>query len=315
MHPAASVIIFTVISGLGYGLIITLSLAELFALAPLSGFDIAFGLTLALCLVAGGLLSSLFHLGHPERAWRALSQWRSSWLSREGVAAILSMLPPMGIIFVALFPENFAIPSFLIHILFALSGVLALVTIFSTAMIYRSLRTIDAWFNNWVPIGFLVLALAGGSLLATAIIFSTHGEAGSLPLLSLIFVGLSMTVKISYWQNINRRPSVSSIETALGVQNTREVKQFVPPHSGENYLMQEMGFRIARKHAAKLRKLCVVLGFVGSLVLLLPVLFEFNGVATASLWLAVIAMVFGLFIERWLFFAEAKHTVGLYYGR
>jgi hypothetical protein len=52
-------------------------------------------------LVSLGLLSSTFHLGHPERAWRAFSQWRSSWLSREGVAAVATYLPA-GLLFLAL---------------------------------------------------------------------------------------------------------------------------------------------------------------------------------------------------------------------
>ncbi len=48
---------------------------------------------LALVLIGGGLLSSTLHLGNPQRAWRALSQWRSSWLSREGVMAMLTFVP------------------------------------------------------------------------------------------------------------------------------------------------------------------------------------------------------------------------------
>ncbi|MGB0557553.1 MAG: dibenzothiophene desulfurase, partial [Paracoccaceae bacterium] len=35
-------------------------------------------------------------------------------------------------------------------------------------------------------------------------------------------------------------------------------------------------------------------------------------------WIALVALiahVAGLFISRWLFFAQAEHVVGLYYGR
>ena len=93
MHPALSVIVFSTASGAGYGL-----LALLGILAPLDVVpeDRTFGfiaLALALAAITGGLLASLFHLGHRERAWRALSQWRSSWLSREGVAAIATYVP------------------------------------------------------------------------------------------------------------------------------------------------------------------------------------------------------------------------------
>ena len=48
---------------------------------------------LALGLISAGLLSSAGHLGRPERAWRAFSQWRSSWLSREGVASVATFVP------------------------------------------------------------------------------------------------------------------------------------------------------------------------------------------------------------------------------
>ena len=86
MHPAWSIIFFTSASGLGLGLAgwIVLGILDLSRFAHLlfvSGFT--FG------LIVAGLLSSTLHLGHPERAWRALSQWRSSWLSREGVLAII----------------------------------------------------------------------------------------------------------------------------------------------------------------------------------------------------------------------------------
>ncbi|MGE0726177.1 MAG: DmsC/YnfH family molybdoenzyme membrane anchor subunit, partial [Alphaproteobacteria bacterium] len=93
MHPALSVIVFTTASGAGYGLLALLGLLAPFGLVPASTW---FGLAatgLALVAVAGGLLSSTLHLGHPERAWRAMSQWRSSWLSREGLAAVVSFFP------------------------------------------------------------------------------------------------------------------------------------------------------------------------------------------------------------------------------
>ena len=91
MHPAASVILFTVTSGMGYGLLALLAvLGSLGVLPPDPGLGLA-GFGTALALITAGLLASIFHLGHPERAWRALSQWRTSWLSREGVLAIMSL--------------------------------------------------------------------------------------------------------------------------------------------------------------------------------------------------------------------------------
>src|SRR5690606_16348531 len=80
VHPAASVILFTTTSGAGYGLLALLGLLGPAGLVPQGRWFGFAGLGLALALVTAGLLASTFHLGRPERAWRAVSQWRSSWL-------------------------------------------------------------------------------------------------------------------------------------------------------------------------------------------------------------------------------------------
>ena len=53
-----------------------------------TAFGWMFGLIAGAVLVAVGVIASLWHLGKPARVWRAFSQWRSSWMSREGVFAI-----------------------------------------------------------------------------------------------------------------------------------------------------------------------------------------------------------------------------------
>jgi ferredoxin len=101
MHPAYSVIFFTTASGAGYGLWFWLGLRIAAEGLPDPAWPGVATLVLGGVLVSLGLLSSTFHLGHPERAWRAFSQWRSSWLSREGVAAVATYLPA-GALFLAL---------------------------------------------------------------------------------------------------------------------------------------------------------------------------------------------------------------------
>src|SRR5260221_648142 len=99
MHPALSVILFTTASGAGYGLLILLAVFAALGLLPAHpGFGLA-AFVVALGLISFGLAASTFHLGHPERAWRAFSQWRSSWLSREGVASVATYLPALGFAF------------------------------------------------------------------------------------------------------------------------------------------------------------------------------------------------------------------------
>src|SRR6267142_2766206 len=93
MHPAFSVIFFTTASGAGYGLLALVGVLAPLGLVPSDGRFGAAALGFAFVLITAGLLSSTLHLGHPERAWRAFSQWRSSWLSREGVASVLTYAP------------------------------------------------------------------------------------------------------------------------------------------------------------------------------------------------------------------------------
>ena len=88
MHPALSVIFFTTLSGAGYGLLAWLAIASL--VGGLPGPVRIVATLIALVLASAGLLASFWHLGKPMRAWRAFSQWRTSWLSREGVAAVLT---------------------------------------------------------------------------------------------------------------------------------------------------------------------------------------------------------------------------------
>ena len=142
MNPAYSVILFTTASGAGYGLLALLGLVG-FNHGPVSVF--AFGVTaiiIALGLITTGLLSSTFHLGHPERAWRALSQWRSSWLSREGVAAVVTYVP--AVLFGATWTDIIHAPV-LIGPLGVITGIMCVITVFCTAKIYSTLTTIRAW--------------------------------------------------------------------------------------------------------------------------------------------------------------------------
>ena len=93
MHPAYSVILVTTASGAGYGLLVWLGVLSAIDALPADRWFGFAGLALSLGLISVGLLASTFHLGHPERAWRAFLQWRSSWLSREGAAAVATYVP------------------------------------------------------------------------------------------------------------------------------------------------------------------------------------------------------------------------------
>src|SRR5271165_2264139 len=93
MHPARSIVFFTTASGAGFALLMLLGLGAPLGLLPDSGWFAFAALAVGTALATAGLGSSALHLGRPERAWRAFSQWRSSWLSREGVFAVLTFVP------------------------------------------------------------------------------------------------------------------------------------------------------------------------------------------------------------------------------
>lgn len=312
MDPAYSVILFTSSSGAGYGLIAWLALARLTGLWEISPVAALVSCLVALALISTGLLSSTFHLGHPERAWRAMSQWKTSWLSREGVFAILAY--PAALVFTAgwIWPK---ISPAMMNASAALTLVLALVTVISTGMIYASLKTIPRWHNHWVVPVYVALAAASGGLLFS-VVLAVSDAASTVSLVAVLGVLLiSWQIKWLYWRFIDKQQPESTTGTATGLGHLGTVTQLEAPHTSENYLLKEMGFQVARKHAIKLRRMAMNIG------LILPAILLILATATAGalqLALLVIALAFGLsgvVIERWLFFAEARHAVTLFYGR
>ncbi len=312
MHPALSVIIFTTASGAGYGLLALVGALAPFGMLPADRWFGLAAIGLALLLVTGGLLSSTVHLGHPERAWRAVTQWRSSWLSREGVAALLTYIPAglFGIGWVFLERTDG---------LFALCGVLAaamaVVTVYCTGMIYASLKPIHQWCNAHVVPGYMALALMTGTLWLNALLHIWSQPHLIVSLVAIAAIPLTVWLKERYWRFIDTTAASSTPETAIGLFGRGKVRMLESPHTEENYLLREMGFAIARKHALKLRRLSLGIGFALPLALtLLASLLGGTAGALAAVAAALLAMA-GVLLERWLFFAEAKHTVTLYYGK
>jgi DMSO reductase anchor subunit len=300
MNPAFSVIVLTTASGAGYGMLVWLGVLNLFGALPQQHWFGVVAALLALALSAAGLLASTFHLGHPERAWRAVSQWRSSWLSREGVLGLLTNLP--GVAFAGAW--WFGGPTIVIGLVAALCG---LATVASQAMIYASLKPIRQWYNSYVLPNFLLLSLYSGSVWLAAV-----GAGTTVAIIAMVLAVVSAAVKWSYWRFIDAAEPIATIESATGLGSIGRVRPLESPHTEENYLLREMGYVIGRKHAAKLRLIALVIGFVVPVVLL-AIGLAVAGVVCAAI--AALAALIGIYIERWLFFAEATHTVTLYYDR
>ncbi|WP_299423027.1 DmsC/YnfH family molybdoenzyme membrane anchor subunit [uncultured Shimia sp.] len=288
MHPAPSVIVFSTLSGLGFGLLFWLGIDT----NPPTGLPAFIFFAVAYALSVGGLISSTFHLGHPERAWRAFTQWRSSWLSREGVSAVFALLT-MGI---------YAIDLIFLQIhataLGLIGAALALFTVFTTSMIYAQLDTVPRWKTPFTPALYLSLSLAGGALLSGRV---------NMAILLLVIAAIFQFI---WWQRGDAALSDSGTDlgTATGLGERGTVRSMAHPHTAPNYLVKEFIFVIGRKHAQKLRRIAFGLTFVLPIIcLLLP----FSHVLAI---IAVLSHVAGVATSRWLFFAEAEHVVGLYYG-
>lgn len=287
MHPASSVIIFSTLSGAGFGLLAFLG----------TGFVAVTGLTafwyfvLAYLLAVGGLLASTFHLGHPERALKAFSQWRSSWLSREGISAVATL------VIMALYGAGLVFFDQALVPLGILGAAGALFTVLTTAMIYTQMKTVPRWRHWSTPVLFVTLAVTGGAIF------------GGLRLTAMVLLVLALIVQGLWWLWAKDRfaNATTTIATATGLgPGTR---QFSPPHTGGSYLLKEMVHVIGRKHAQRLRVIAVILGFALPLAIL---------ALCSATWAAIAAGLVhltGVFAARWLFFAEAEHVVGLYYGR
>jgi DMSO reductase anchor subunit len=317
MHPAFSVIFFTTLSGAGYGLLVWTALA---ALLRQPSRPLLVSLLLALVLVTIGLLSSMAHLGKPQRAWRAFSQWRTSWLSREGVASLLTYLPAL-LLGLALLPGMIAadangvsagLNAFGTTIAIALIAC-ALATVWCTAMIYASLKPIPAW-RHWLVLPvYLLFALYCGGLVHAAIA-GWHGvSVGNMAGFAAMVAAIALAAcKLHYWRDIDRTPLPATRGAAVGLPD-RDVTVFERPHTESNYLTREMAFVVARKHSRALRTLALLSFALVPLLCMLPVWLLVHVDAAPWFTLAATAAIAGAFVERWLFFAEAKHLVTLYY--
>jgi DMSO reductase anchor subunit len=311
LKPTFSVICFTVSSGAGLGLLALLALGDVLAHAFPSGVLIQ-GIGVALALVAAGLASSALHLAKPANAWRAFSRFRTSWLSREAVFA--AALFPVAIGYGALvWAGNDSAWRAMAAVGVAL---LSWAVLFSTAMIYASLKPIRQWHNGWTPVNYLLLGHWSGAilLLGFARAYLTHER--SFAWLAGILGVAALIAKLAQSRSVAAGDALT-LERAIGVREgvhppgmtVARARLFDVGHSHGTFLTNEFGFALARRNAVALRVVALSAG------LIVPAAWIISGSAsTAIACFAAIACLSGLLAERWLFFAEAQHTVRLYHG-
>jgi sulfite dehydrogenase (quinone) subunit SoeC len=287
MHPAPSVIMFSVLSGLGFGFLAFLGWG---AVQP-AGWAAFFQWGLGYGLAVAGLLAATFHLGNRKNALKAFSQWQTSWLSREAWASVatLVILAPMALSGIF----GLGLP----RLIGQIGGLLALATVLTTGMIYAQIKAVPRWHHWLTPVMFLGFAIAGGAML------SGRGWAP----VALLAVG---GILLSLWRVGDGAfaRAGQTVGTATGLDRLGIPSVFEPAHTSSNYLMREMIFVVGRRHAAKLRIIALVLASIlPAAILLLPL-------GTTGVAVATILHLAGALAARWLFFAQAEHVVGLYYG-
>lgn len=317
MKPALSVVMFTVLAGAGLGTLVVVGVMDLTAvvLGRANGLALPRVAIVGLTLVVAGLLSSTLHLGNPRNAWRSLSRVRTSWLSRE--AAVALVLLPVATLWIALLYLDTL--RGLRALLAAGTIALAWTTLYCTAMIYASLKPIRQWHTPRVPLGYALIAHFSGAVLVIGAL-RAYGEpsAGLTVLTALLLVGTALA-KVDYYRYIGSERGRLTIEDAIGVAHGVGPRAAAPTmmrarlldvgHSRGTFLTDEFVYALPPARRIALR-----------------VLFWCAGIAVPALWLALgidhwhgaalVALVSlgGIVAERWLFFAEARHTVRLYHG-
>jgi sulfite dehydrogenase (quinone) subunit SoeC len=307
MNPALSVILLTTLIGAAQGLFLALYAAELTGFGS-AGFVpegravLALGGGLAVVLSGLGLVASFFHLGHPERAWRAAAMWRTSWLSREVIALPLFMASTFvwgGAHWLGLGGTAW---------LGGLAALLCLALFVCTAMIYASIRFLQEWASALTLVNYLLLGCASGATLATwlasvgapELVRAYSIAALLLTLAALLFRAASLV------RNARLRPR-STLQSAIGIKHPH-ISQRAQGFMGGSFNTREF---FHGKGAPLLRS---VKWFFLATAFALPLLMLALGPASST-WLALAFGVqfVGLLAERWFFFAQANHPQNLYY--
>ena len=306
MHPALSVIFFTVTAGAGYGVLFLLGISRLTGLTPDASPDqVTLMGVVGLVLVTAGLLSSTFHLANPKNAWRSFVRFRTSWLSREAVFAVLFY--PVCLIWLAcdFFMGNTTTTNFL----GLLTAFLCIVILICTGMIYASLKTIRQWHTALTPVNFVLLGLLLGALILGFMLASQGLSTATLMSVALGVVVLAALAKIVYFYWIGQ-PAGPTINTALGFTRAT-VRLLDVGNSSDTFHNKEFGYQVDKVKLIWLRTISMILMALLPLLLISGV---FGDVGSSTLLLAALSAYAGVFVERWLFFAEARHVVNLYHG-
>lgn len=322
MNPAFSVIFLTTLIGAAQGLFLALFTAQsyaLFNLLPVQSSQAFYapGTLLVLVLSALGLLSSFFHLGRPERAWRSAAMWRTSWLSREVI-----VLPAfMGVAFlygvahyIGWKPTLVTLPDGIVIDATVVLGILGTVVAFAlficTAMIYACLPFLREWHSPLTVFNYILLGGASGFTLAAVFSTTTAPEltrfyaSWALIITLLAFVSRAASLR----RNSRLKPK-STLQTAIGIKHPRIVQKSAG-FMGGSFNTREFFHGKSRATLRAVKWVFLIAVFVLPVALLAAALWSNSA---GALPVALAMQYLGLLAERWFFFAQANHPQNLYY--
>lgn len=321
MNPAFSVIFLTTLIGAGQGLFLALYTGESYAVLKLlpeqhDDFYI-YGSALSVLLLIAGLVASIFHLGHPERAWRSAARWRTSWLSREVLVlpAVITAVAVYGLLHylgwdLDVIGIKTNVPGALTLLVGTAGMILTFALFICTAMIYACIKFLQEWATPLTVVNYTLLGTASGFTLATA--FASHYAPGltdfyGIWTLVITFAALISRVA-SLIRNARLRP-ISTLRSAIGVRHST-IRQLAQGFMGGSFNTREF-FHGAVPWVFKSIKWIFLL-----LVFPVPMLLIVLGMKTDNSTLLLSAFIVqyaGLVAERWFFFAQANHPQNLYY--
>ncbi len=322
MHPAFSVIFLTTLIGVGQGMFLALftgqsySAVELLPMQHSANFygNAAF---IALGFLIGGLIASFFHLGHPERAWRAASQWRTSWLSREVI--VLPIM--MGLVFIYAITHHLGWDKVLLTtdagaqlsltLIIATLGMLTTFALFiCTGMVYACLKFLQEWHTPLTIINYTLFGTASGFILMTA--FANTHAPDLMNFYGIWASIITLSVFVTRSASLIRNARIkykSTLQTAIGVRHTK-IQQKAMGFMGGSVNTRDFFHHASLLFMRKMKWIFMVLVFPMPLILLWM---GMESHSTALLLTSFIVQYIGLLAERWFFFAQANHPQNLYY--
>ena len=309
MRPQFSIIFFTTLAGMAQGLLFFIALLSSQTLFFPSAFLTQLALPVGFGLLSIGLVASFFHLGHPERAWRAAMMWRTSWLSREVIA-----LPALMAVTFACFIYSLSgdAPQWLWAFVFIATTALWI----CTAKIYQCIRFIQEWSHPSTMINFILLGMSSGWILLELLVSIWNGPADSpySGLFSSIAFGLlfiAFNLKLWIWHRNRGLKPKSNLASATGIKGNN-IRQTSMGLMGGSFNTQEFFHHQTQRAINNIRKIILLCAYIIPMVLIANML-----QSPSSLLLAITLVIhyIGLVAERWMFFAEANHPQNLYYQR